>query len=161
MSGILDSKHELLRARLGAETRERAELVLGLLTTARMIDAGCAEMLAAHGLTEGRFAALLAVSEVPGISPAALAERLGVTRATVTGLTEGLVRAGLIARTPGEGDRRSLTLAATAAGEHLLARLDPEYGEWIAGLVGGIGDEQVTVLRASLATLQRALGGGE
>ena len=45
---------------------EAARLVMTVLTTARRIDAACAELLARHDLSEGRLAALLAVSAEPG-----------------------------------------------------------------------------------------------
>src|SRR4051812_28434291 len=63
--------------------------------------------LARHEITDGRFGVLMALwgncqragKESP-LSPAEIAERTGVTRATVTGLVDTLERSGLVARAP-------------------------------------------------------------
>lgn len=64
MINMIGVKQELLLSRLGND--EAARLVMTVLTTARRIDAACAELLARHDLSEGRLAALLAVSAEPG-----------------------------------------------------------------------------------------------
>src|SRR5437867_3569885 len=64
--------------------------------------------LATHGLTQGRFGVLMALwgscrragDRIAPLSPAELAERTGVTRATITGLVDTLERDGLVTRTP-------------------------------------------------------------
>ena len=64
------------------------------LSLAAGIDRDCATLLAPHSLSEGRFVLLFLLDAAPGgLAPNALAERAGVTRATVTGLLDGLERA--------------------------------------------------------------------
>lgn len=152
-------KEELLLSRIGAD--ELARLVMTLLTTARRIDAACAELLAGHDLSEGRLAALLAVGAEPGITPGLLADRLDVTRATITGLLDGLERRGLVARDGKAGDRRSLALHVTAPGEQLVATLTPIYADWLRQLGGGISAENREVAARTMIAIQRNLRSGD
>ncbi|QEA30048.1 MarR family transcriptional regulator [Microbacterium sp. CBA3102] len=155
MNEILDLKHELLRSRAGSGPG--AELILGLLTTARKIDAACAEILARYGLSEGRLAVLLAVSDTPGIAPGQVAEQLGVTRATVTGLTDALEKSALLERAAVSGDRRSLSLRTTSAGEALVAELSPIYRDWLTVIAVDVSADQERATSAALAAIQRRL----
>lgn len=149
MSEIVGTKQELLLARIGGS--DAARLVMALLSTARRIDAECAVVLSRYDLSEGRLAALLAISGEPGISPAALAERLAVTRATVTGLLDGLERQGFVSREGGAQDRRTLALRATEVGERVIDELSPVYSDWLGGLVADTGDED---RQATLRTMR-------
>ncbi|MFP3901872.1 MAG: MarR family winged helix-turn-helix transcriptional regulator, partial [Acidimicrobiia bacterium] len=54
----------------------------------------------------------------------ALAERLTVTRPSVTALTDGLVERGLVERLPDPRDRRRVTHALTPAGRAALEKGD-------------------------------------
>lgn len=155
MSQVIDTKHALLLDRTG--DTPAARLVMGLLTTTRQIDAACAALLAEHGMTEGRLSALLAISADPGVTPARLAEVLGVTRATVTGLTNGLVTAGYVMRRTDGPDRRSITLHITTDGDALLAAITPLYATWLAELTTGLDTSAQTALLTTLATIQRKL----
>lgn len=132
----VDAKHALLMARVPDDGS--AALVMTVLSTARMIDQACARMLSPHGLSEGRFAALLAVEAQDGASPSAIADSLGVTRATVTGLLEGLERSGLVTRAVDAADRRSHTVSLTSAGVALVAELIPVYSNWLGYLAAGV-----------------------
>ncbi|MEB4613653.1 MarR family winged helix-turn-helix transcriptional regulator [Leucobacter sp. M11] len=155
MNNLLGAKQELLLARIGEH--DSARLVLSLLTTARQIDLACAELLAVHDLSEARLAALLAVSAEPGITPGGLAEQLEVTRATVTGLTDGLERLALLERGGNAGDRRSVTLRVTAAGETLLTELTPSYAQWLSQLGLGVTEADGRGALRALSAIQRTL----
>lgn len=155
MTSVVDTKHELLMRSVGES--ESGMLVMTVLATARRIDAACAEILAEYGLSEGRFAALLAVEETPGLSPAQLAERIGVTRDTVTGLLDGLVTAGLITRRVQAKDRRAQTLQMTPAGAELVSVLVPEYRSWLHDAAVAIASADQTAAVKVMATLQRNL----
>lgn len=156
MTDLVDTKHALLLDSAGGE-QPAAALVMALLSTVRRIDAACASLLAQHGLTEGRFAVLLAISAQPGATPAELAERVGVRRATITGLLDGLAAAGFATRQSDAADRRSVRLRATPAGEALIATLRPQYAEWLADLTRDVGDSDAAALTHALAAIQRTL----
>lgn len=155
MNSITGIKQELLLSRIGDDAA--AELVMIILTTARRIDAACAALLARHDLSEGRFAALLAVSAEPGITPRALSDRLEVTSATVTGLLDRLDRAGLIKRQPHASDRRTHTLITTRAGERLIGELVPVYADWLHQLGAGIDTAEGDIATTVLASVQQNL----
>lgn len=155
MSNMVGIKQELLLSRLGDD--EAARLVMTVLTTARRIDAACAELLARHGLSEGRLAALLAVSAEPGVTPRVLGDRLEVTSATVTGLLDRLTRDGLIERQPHATDRRTHTLTTTSAGERLIGELVPVYADWLRQLGAGIGPAERGSAALVLAAVQQNL----
>lgn len=149
----VDTKHALLLGRVPDDGS--AALVMTVLSTARMIDQACARMLSPHGLSEGRFAALLVVEAQGGASPSAIADSLGVTRATVTGLLEGLERSGLVTRAIDSADRRSHAVSLTAGGKALVAELIPVYSNWLGQLAAGVA-ERVEVVEA-LARVQSNL----
>lgn len=156
MTDAVGTKQALLLSRLGDD--EAARLVMTVLTTARRIDAACADLLARHDLSEGRMAALLAVSAEEGITPRLLATRLAVTSATVTGLLDRLDRDGLIERHPHPTDGRTHTLVTTLAGERLIAELVPVYAEWLRQLGAGISAADRDRAALVLAAMQRNLG---
>lgn len=155
MTYAIGAKQDLLLSRIG--NNASAQFVMTVLSTARRIDAACAALLSTHDLSEGRLAALLAVSAEPGITPRTLSNRIEVTSATVTGLLDRLERDGLIARKPHANDRRTHTLVTTAAGEQLIAALVPSYAQWLGTLAAGIDATEREGAAIVLATLQHNL----
>nr|WP_312987814.1 MarR family transcriptional regulator [Comamonas koreensis] len=120
------------------------------LSLAASIDRDCAALLAPHGLSEGRFVLLFLLDAAPdGLAPNMLAERAGVTRATVTGLLDGLEREGLVARHAEASDRRALRIRLTRKGQQIAQQVFAQHSHWIAGLYGGLSASE----RQQLATL--------
>ncbi|MFE3171974.1 MarR family winged helix-turn-helix transcriptional regulator [Amycolatopsis sp. NPDC059090] len=136
MDAMLGPRQGLLLRRLDGSGQ--AEFAMGLLATARRIDDAYNELLVRHDLSGGRFAALLAVGEAPGITPARLSEELEVKRATVTGLIDGLVKRGFVVRGSDEADRRVQTLTITPDGEQRVKDVLPLVEQWLRGLTSGI-----------------------
>ncbi len=109
------------------------------LSLAGAIDRDCARQLAAHGLSEGRFVLLFLLDAAKeGLAPNVLAERAGVTRATVTGLLDGLESLELVARQADPHDRRALRIVLTRKGKRLAGKLFAQHARWIAGLFSGL-----------------------
>ncbi|MBX3198911.1 MAG: MarR family transcriptional regulator [Labilithrix sp.] len=107
------------------------------LSLASAIDRDCAELLAPHGLSEGRFVLLFLLDAASdGLAPNVLAERAGVTRATVTGLLDGLERAALIERRSDAKDRRALRVHLTRKGKRVASKVFEQHSRWIASLFG-------------------------
>jgi len=120
--------------------------------------------LAQHDITQGGFSVLMALwgncrigGTEPKLSPAALAERTGVTRATMTGLVDTLERAGLVRRAPDLEDRRMMTVGITARGETLILRILPDHFRKMAWLMAPLSEnERKTLVRLLLKLLRRA-----
>ncbi|KAB2344168.1 MarR family winged helix-turn-helix transcriptional regulator [Actinomadura rudentiformis] len=76
------------------------------------------------GLTVPQYAALLSLSENPGISAAGLARLCAVTPPTMNTVLKNLQERGLVERTPHEWHRNVLETRLTAKGEKTLADAD-------------------------------------
>ena len=132
------------------------ELCFQALSLAAAIDKDCAVQLAPHGLSEGRFVLLFLLEAAPaGLAPKALAEQAGVTRATVTGLLDGLEREALIERCADPNDRRALNIRLTVKGKRVAKKVFEQHGRWIAGLFKGLSvsdRHQLAALLGKVAT---------
>jgi DNA-binding MarR family transcriptional regulator len=122
---------------------------------------------AKHDITQGRFGVLMALwgngrraagtSPLSPLSPAELADRTGVTRATITGLVDTLERDGLVTRTPDLADRRMMSVRITAKGEQLLMKILPSHFQRMAWLMEPLDeDERRTMVRLLNKIVQRA-----
>jgi DNA-binding MarR family transcriptional regulator len=80
---------------------------------------------AAVDLTLSQYRALALLAEGREAA-SALAEKLAVSRPSVTGVIDGLVTRQLVTRHHDEGDRRRIGLALTSDGRRLLATADAE-----------------------------------
>lgn len=130
-----------------------------LLALTGAIDRDCAIRLARHRLSEGKFVLLFLLCDKPdGLSPHELAERAGVTRATITGLLDGLERDGFIARRGGLEDRRKIAVALTQAGQKMARDLFNEHTEWVASLFEGFTASERKTLNDLLERIWRNLG---
>lgn len=115
------------------------ELAINLFLASELLHARMDRLLARFGLSRGAFNMLQVVSGADQpVSPTEVSERLIVTTATVTGLTDTLIRRGLIARRPDPGDRRRVLLEPTGDGAALLEDISRELVQrekvWAAGL---------------------------
>jgi len=126
------------------------------LSLAARIDRDCAALLAPYGLSEGRFVLLFLLDAASdGLAPNALAEQAGVTRATITGLLDGLEREELIERHADANDRRALCIRLTRKGKRVARTVFDQHGRWIAGLYGNLSAPE----RMQLATLLDKVAG--
>lgn len=126
------------------------------LSLASAIDRDCAARLRPYGLSEGRFVLLFLLDATPqGLAPNALADQAGVTRATVTGLLDGLQRESLIERQADATDRRALRIRLTRKGKSVAKTVFDAHGRWIAGLFGNLSASE----RTQLATLLKKVAG--
>lgn len=120
------------------------------LSVAAAVDRECAALLAPHGLSEGRFILLFLLdASTHGLAPNALAEQAGVTRATITGLLDGLEREELIERHADANDRRALCVELTKKGKRLAKAVVEQHSQWIGSLYGNLSAQE----REQLATL--------
>ncbi len=106
------------------------------------------EQFARHKLSDGKFNVLLQLLESPNyaLTPSELAERISVTRGTITGLLDGLVRDGWVQRLHHDHDRRMVVIRLTDVGKNILEQFLPHYFRWHNTLMAGLTvDEQQTL----------------
>ncbi len=133
--------------RQGQHDMHGLRLCFEILSLASTIDEDCANRLSPHHLTEGRFVILfLLFSARHGLAPHDLAIRAGVSRATITGLLDGLERDHLIERRADDKDRRMLTIHLTKNGATLAQKLFISHTQWIASLFSDLSSEEKHVL---------------
>lgn len=149
---VLEAKHVALMeeaTRRGHANLAQLRLCFQLLSVSAAIDRDCATRLAPHGLSEGRFIVLFLLHGAGGtLPPHELAERAGVSRATISGLLDGLQREGLLQRRNDAEDGRRLQIVLTARGKRLAEDLFNQHTQWIGGLFDGLdGGERVQLSR--------------
>ena len=106
--------------------------------------------VARHRLTSQQFWMLIALRETPGLSQAALAERVRADAPTVSRTVAGLLERGLVRSEPDPSDRRRSRMGLTARGERLARELAPVAREGRAALVDGMDDGEVAALQQGL-----------
>ena len=120
------------------------ESFLVLLRVASDVLEAMERFLAGHGMSQGRFTVLMLLNREPDrpASPSDLATRSGVTRATMTGLLDGLERDRLVKREADRQDRRMLLVELTARGRKLLDGMLPDYYSNIASIMAHLPDSE-------------------
>jgi DNA-binding MarR family transcriptional regulator len=105
--------------------------------------------LAGCDIRPAQFSVLVVIEANTGLSQADLAERLGIERARLVRLLDGLEKRGLIRRQPSRLDRRSHALVLTREGQKSLKRMKLLAAEHEANLAGRLGrDKREAVLAA-------------
>lgn len=129
-----------------------------LLRTSSDILETFSEQLNQFHMSQGRFTVLILLNRNPDVplTPADLADRAGVTRATMTGLLDGLETDGLVTRTGQIQDRRRISVSLTPRALELLAEIMPVYFRMVATTMSQLSLEE----REQLDTLMRKLEAG-
>lgn len=111
--------------------------------------------LARDGLTPSRVRVLWELrSRGPSVQRV-LAEALGVTPRTMTGLVDGLVAAGIVTREPHPTDRRATLVSLTAQGSATIDAMERDQAQFVELLFGGMSDRR---LRGLVDGLEDVLG---
>jgi len=120
------------------------EAFLWLLRTATDTLAAFECFLKHFGMSQGKFTVLMLLNRNPeqGVNPSELADRAGVTRATMTGLLEGLEREKLISRHGDRSDRRRAVVRMTAAARAFMDNLLPDYYTRVHELMNDLSEEE-------------------
>lgn len=88
---------------------------------------------------------------------AALAERLIVSRPSVTTLVDGLVDRGMVERQPDPVDRRRVDHLLTSSGREALSRADAAIADMLHELIGRLDSVDAQRALEGLALLHEAL----
>lgn len=112
--------------------------------------------LATHGLLQGRWWVLILLmrEDDQTSTPSELAEKAGVSRATMSGLINGLMRDGLVAREDDNQDRRSYSIKLTSAGQDKLDEVMPDYYPRVKKMMNAVPKQQREDLLKQLILLK-------
>jgi DNA-binding MarR family transcriptional regulator len=110
-------------------------------------------VLQAEGMTWSSFTMLFCLWTWGPNETRDLALRMGVSRPTVSGVTDTLERRGLVERRTHADDARLRTVALTAAGERTFEELFPRFNSEESLACGGLDAAGRTQLAALLRTL--------
>lgn len=113
---------------------------------------------ARFGTTLPRFDYLAQLERHPdGLRMNALSRYLMVTGGNVTGLTDQLVKDGLVERLDDLEDRRSYRVTLTPQGRADFARMAAEHEQWLTELFGGLPGADKDALYHQLGHLRQHL----
>ena len=141
-----------------------SEVFLHLLRAGDEVSLHTEQNFAEHGISQGRFGVMMHLlfpaecgGEPAGLTPAELAGRTGVTRATITGLVDTLERDGYVNRTVDAHDRRMQRVGLTPKARDFMARLLPEHFQRMADLMAPLtADERKTLVALLTKVLDHA-----
>ena len=114
------------------------------------------ELLSPYGLTTTQFFLLTALYEEDGILISALARKVALDRATLTGLLDRLERDDLIARRPDAGDRRAILIHLTQKAEGLREELTDLYHRNNSSFLSLLTQEEKNLFETAIAKLETA-----
>jgi len=104
-------------------------------------------------VTTTQFAVLTRLAQMGPQSQNALGRETAMDAATIKGVVDRLVRQGLAATTPDAEDRRRLTIALTAVGHDLVAKLIPAALQVSANTLSPLSKDEQRHLLALLVRL--------
>jgi DNA-binding MarR family transcriptional regulator len=104
---------------------------------------------AQYELSPGRYTLLIILRKAPnGLMPSEIAQKVGVTQATISGLINSLEKAELVARETHEKDGRAFVIKLTAKGHELMKKIGPEWYSRLMAFWGQFDKEEQKVLNA-------------
>lgn len=127
-----------------------------ILDFAKTVTSAIEAHFARYNLSQARFAILMLLSTYAEQqwTPAKLANALGSTKATITGLLDVLERDGFIERKSNPNDRRSSQVVMTKKGQSRLHKLLPDHLQQLLPLVSVLTDEERKMLSDFLLRLK-------
>ena len=144
-SRVKDSHHQALK------------LWLRLLSCTTRIEGVIRNRLRCEfAITLPRFDLLAQLEREPdGLTMGELSQRLMVTGANVTGITDQLEAEGLVTRAMHPTDRRAFAVQLTARGRRQFRRMAAIHEQWVIELFAGWDNKQKNQMYALLASLKQ------
>jgi DNA-binding MarR family transcriptional regulator len=132
---------------------KRSRAVARVIHAAQQLFRAVNTLVRRHDLTESQYNALriLRGADRRGedLTQADLAQRLIASRANTTWILDKLEERKLVRR-KGHADRRKNLIEITAAGQKLLARIDPEFEKLLAEILRDVSDAELTAMQAAV-----------
>ncbi|MDX2103707.1 MAG: MarR family transcriptional regulator [Alphaproteobacteria bacterium] len=138
-------------------------LWLRLLTCTNLIEARIRRRLRdRYDITLPRFDVMAQLHREPeGLQMSELSRRLMVSNGNVTGLIDRLVAEGLVTSRQHPADKRSQIVALSAAGRAQFEAMLPEHQSWVAEIMSGLSQDQITQIYDLLAIVKAGAGGND
>lgn len=135
-----------------------AQFVMWLVRANTAITAAYAENLRPLGLSPSGFSVLLALVTTPGqrLEPRQIADRLQLSRPSVTGLLDTLQDRGFVVRRPHRDDRRRVLVEPTQRGLRVFEEHFPRHCEGQARLLHALSDDEIETLVLMLRKVEGA-----
>jgi DNA-binding MarR family transcriptional regulator len=132
---------------------------LHLLRVATDLSIALDSCLSKHGLLQSRWWVLILLMREDNktSTPSTLADKAGVSRATMTGLIDGLEQNGLVERVFDQDDRRSVFIRLTASGQAKLDAVMPDYYQRLRDCMRGLDETRRRQLNAILDTINAGI----
>ena len=145
--------------RVARDDHTAIRLWLRMLATNRLVETRTRGLLKErYATTLPRFDLMAQLEREPsGLKMGELSKRMMVTGGNVTGITDGLVREGLVERVPDPDDRRAILVRLTAAGRRNFAAMAAEHERWIVEAFGALTRREVATMATLLARLKAHL----
>ena len=157
--GALGDDHIGLEARAQVDDHLDVKIWLRLLACSNQIEQVVQQHLRSRfGTTLPRFDYLAQLQRHPaGLRMTVLSRYLMVTGGNVTGLTDQLVKEGLVKRSDDPQDRRSYLVQLSAKGRKQFAVMATEHEQWLASLFKDLPGTEKEALYGQLGRLRVAL----
>jgi DNA-binding MarR family transcriptional regulator len=146
-------------SRASRADHEALRLWLRLLTCTSLMEAAVrAELRHDFDCTLPQFDLMAQLERNPdGLRMGELSKRLMVTGGNVTGITDQLVREGLVTRAAPPDDRRAFVVRLTPAGRKHFLRMAESHEAWVVRLVSGLSAPERRRLFELLAKLKKSV----
>jgi DNA-binding MarR family transcriptional regulator len=128
------------------------QVIAALRRITRAIDLHSRLLLQMHGLTTPQLVALQTIERLQPVTVGSLAREIHLSPATVTGITSRLEKRGLVVRSRGTSDRRSVVMELTSEGMGLSRSAPSLLQERFRTELGKLQEWEQTMI---LSTLQR------
>jgi len=137
---------------MSASEHHEAEIVSALRRIVRAIDLRSRRLFEQSGLTGPQLLVLRAASRLSAARISALARAVDLSQPTVSGIVDRLERRGMVRRSRGTGDRRTVMVAVTTEGARTLRDAPSLLQDRFRSELARLEEWEQTQL---LATLQR------
>jgi len=153
------SLNQILKAISTSYPKYDTEIIrtnLIILDFAKTVTSAIEAHFARYNLSQARFAILMLLSTDPEQlwTPAKLADALGSTKATITGLLDVLENDDFIERNANPNDRRSWQVVMTKSGQARLRKLLPDHLQQLLPLVSALTEQERRTLSDLLLQLK-------
>lgn len=127
-----------------------AEILVALRRIIRAIDLHSKQLAQTYGLTGPQLVVLKELAGQNHSPTGALADRVSLSHATVTGIVDRLQRRGLVERSRSATDRRQMVVSVTEEGRAIAAKMPSLLQERFVQRFSALPDWQQTQLLSSL-----------